>query len=76
MDSRDMVALESFSYPFGSRDLKPGDRFRAVSDLDAHALALTRRARPCGASDDEQQAGTAEAGPRRQYKRRDMTAQA
>lgn len=66
MNSRDMVALQSFAYPYGTRDLKPGDEFSAVSDADAYALTLTGRARLRTPE---------EPAPRRKYNRRDMTAQ-
>lgn len=44
-EPKKLVALESFCYPFGSRNLKPGDVFEAVTPLDADALILTKRAR-------------------------------
>lgn len=76
MNSRAMVALEAFNYPFGSRDLAPGDAFEALSDGDAHALRLTRKARDAALEDPEtSKASTCEkSGGQGKYKRRDMAA--
>ena len=73
MSSLDMVALRPFTYPYGTRDLKPGDAFRAVTSTDASALQITGMARSQTGNDIQQDAEDARA--RRQYRRRDMTAQ-
>ena len=74
MNSRSMVALERFSYPYGTRDLSPGDVFEAVSDGDAHALRLAGRARDVSSGDSEKTVPASKsAGPGR-YARRDMAA--
>ena len=68
--NRKLIALETFVYPYGSKVLRPGDRFEAVSDSDAEGLKLARRAK------DDDEAAIEEAKPKRgTYKRRDMTAE-
>ncbi len=42
MDSLDLVALRSF--PYGSRTIQAGDRFRAFSQSDANALMVVGHA--------------------------------
>jgi hypothetical protein len=51
-EAKKLVALEQFVYPFGTRILKPGDVFEAVSDRDREALLLTKRARDFTEPDD------------------------
>lgn len=70
---RQLIALETFPYPYGGGPVEKGQRFEPVNERDAEALLLTRRAR----EDD----GTAEKGAvtdaeakRRKYKTRDMQA--
>jgi len=74
---RNLIAIDTFVYPFGRETVTRGQRFEAVSESDAEALVLARRARP----DD----GTAEKGAitenesrirRGRYKTRDLTADA
>ena len=74
MNSRAMVALERFPYPYGARDLAPGDIFEAVSETDAHALRLTGRARDASSSDSEKAASAEKPAAPGRYKRRDMAA--
>jgi len=74
MQSRTLIALESFSYFGGSKNLKPGDRFEAASDSDVDALTLTNRARRATPADEAQ--GESDAAKNRgTYKTRDMKAE-
>lgn len=62
-----MVALKGMKY--NGRDLRPGDRFEAVSERAARLFTLSKRAR-AEASDPAD-----EAPRKRRYARRDLQAQ-
>lgn len=71
---RQLIALDTFPYPYGGGPVVKGQRFEPVNERDAEALLLARKAR----EDD----GTAERGAvteaemkRRKYKTREMQAE-
>lgn len=72
---RQLIALDTFAYPYGGGPIVKGQRFQPVNEQDAQALVLARKAR----EDD----GTAEKGAiteeeaavrKRRYRTRDMQA--
>lgn len=72
---RKLIALETFCYPYGRETVKRGQRFEAVSDTDAEALVLVRKARLDDGTAEKGAITEAEARIRRgRYKTRDMQA--
>lgn len=66
-----LIALDTFPYPFGRGPVVRGQKFQAESESDAQALVLAGKARV----DD----GTSDVGAiveKRKYKTRQMTADA
>lgn len=64
-----LIALDTFPYPYGGGPVRRGQKFQAVSEADAQALVLAGKARV----DD----GTSDVGAiveKRKYKTRQMTA--
>lgn len=68
MINRSMVALETFTYPYGRAQVKKGQKFEAENDRDVEALTLAKLAR-----EDSGDAAKAEKKPGK-YKTRDMRA--
>lgn len=70
---RQLIALETFSYPFGGGPVEKGQRFEPVNERDAEALLLARKAREDDGTSEKGAITDAEA-KRRKYKTRDMQA--
>jgi hypothetical protein len=73
---RQLIALETFAYPYGGGPVVKGQRFEPVSERDAEALVLARRACEDDGTAERGAITEAEAAVRkaRKYKTRDMQA--
>ncbi len=71
---RQLIALETIAYPYGGGPVLKGQRFTPVSERDAEALVLARKAREDDGTSDKGAITDAEAKIRRRYKTRDMQA--
>lgn len=72
---RQLIALETFAYPYGGGPIVKGQRFEPVNERDAEALVLARKAREDDGTSEKGAITEAEAAVRsRRYKTRDMKA--
>lgn len=72
---RELIALETFAYPYGGGPVVKGQRFEPVSERDAEALVLARKAREDDGTTEKGAITEEEAKIRRRYKTRDMKAE-